>query len=453
MRSKLLQSTAFRLSLRYALLYSILTACVLLTAYLMARRELREWVEDDVRSQISEIEVHAASDASHGLIEEVNLRAAFNSRSNLIFQLTDIEGKWLAGNARGIPEFRKRLVVSEDDITISSKLNDDATEFIVRDTEIGDARLAVGKSLHLLSEASDVLAEAMAAGLALLLLTGLGLGFLLGRRTEQRIIGIRTALLDAADGNLARRAPVDGRTDDLSRVSEAINDALDRLQALVESQHQISADIAHDLKTPIQRLRQRLERAKPGDEKTALVVEESIADADAIISTFQALLRIAQIEGGARRERFQSVDLIEICQSVASAFEAVAEDEGHSFVCDVPGAPVPVFGDRELLTQLAANLVENAIRHCPQPAAIVLRVFVDDDVPCLQVTDTGPGIPADERERVLRRLYRLEKSRTTSGNGLGLSMVKAISDLHGAKIGLGDNEPGLSVTVSFPPLK
>lgn len=449
MRNQLFQSTGFRLSLRYALLYSVLTAAVLLAAYLFARGELREWVEDDVRAELAELRALTESQGRDGLIREIDLEVWVASRNSQIYQLTDASGVSLAGNARAIPVFRKRLIVSRDTIEVDNSLDSDATEFIVRDTLIGGMRLVVGKSLHLMKEASDILAEVMAAGLALLLITGLGFGVLVGRRTERRISTIRATLTKVADGDLANRVPDDLKKDDLARVSVSINETLGRLEALIESQHQISADIAHDLRTPIQRLRQRLERARPEDEKTALIIEESIADADAITATFQALLRIAQIEGGARRERFQSVDLIEICQSVASAFEAVAEDEGHSFSCDVPGAPVPVFGDRELLTQLAANLVENAIRHCPHPAAIVLRVFMDDDVPCLEVADTGPGIPADERERVLRRLYRLEKSRTTSGNGLGLSMVKAIADLHGAKLGLGDNEPGLSVTVAF----
>lgn len=446
----LMRSTAFRLSLRYALLYAVLTACVLIAAYLFSRSEFYEWVELDVRGEISELRELERAEGIEAVVREIGHEVSVSRRTSRLYQLTDAEGNHVAGNAHRIAPFEKRLVLPRDSIEIDGSFDEDVTQFVLRSEKIGDGHLVVGKSLHLMLEASEVLAEVMMIGLALLLLTGVALGVVAGRRTERQIDAIRTALSAVAGESLDHRIPVSRQNDDLSRVSEAVNGTLDRLQALVESQQQISTDIAHDLKTPIQRLRQRLERARPEDDRTATVIEESIADVDGIILTFQALLRIAQIEGGARRERFRPVDLTEIGETVASAFAAVAEEEGHSFSFTAPDEPVHVFGDRELLMQLVANLAENAIQHCPAGTRIALELEGDAAQPRLRVRDTGPGIPAEERDRVFRRLYRLEKSRTTSGDGLGLSLAKAVAALHGASITMEDNDPGLTVLVSFP---
>jgi signal transduction histidine kinase len=177
-------------------------------------------------------------------------------------------------------------------------------------------------------------------------------------------------------------------------------------------------------------------------------MDQSIGELDAILETFQALLRIAQIEAGTRRAAFSEVDLGGIVSAVAETFAPVAEDSGHRLRASVErGATVQ--GDRGLLTQMAANLLENSIRHCAPGAVIAMTLTREGGQPVLCVTDTGSGIPEAERDKVFRRFYRLETSRTTPGNGLGLALVKAVADLHGAAIDLGDNRPGLRVTVRF----
>jgi signal transduction histidine kinase len=217
----------------------------------------------------------------------------------------------------------------------------------------------------------------------------------------------------------------------------------------------VSTDIAHDLTTPISRLRNRIEQARKAAASGApvdVLLEQAEGETRSIHETFEALLGIAQIESGRPRDRFTRVDMGEILASLNDTYGPVAEDHGHELILEVPSdGRFRLQGDRALLTQMLANLVENAIRHCVRPATISMGARGDSDGALVTyVSDTGPGIPADEREKVFRRLYRLEKSRTTDGSGLGLSIVKAIEDLHHATIRLADNGPGLLVEITFP---
>ena len=215
----------------------------------------------------------------------------------------------------------------------------------------------------------------------------------------------------------------------------------------------VTSDIAHDLRTPLGRQRQRLESAlnnpTTGPECRS-VIEAAIDETDTMLKTFEAMLRIAQIEAGARRARFSTVDLSEVAENVADAFAAVAEDEGRRLETAIaPG--VPVHGDRELLTQMLANLVENGLRHTPAGTVLTTRLSKCADRVRLEVSDTGTGVPEEERARVLERFYRLDRSRSTPGSGLGLGLVAAVAKLHGARIALEDNEPGLRVVLEFDP--
>lgn len=235
-----------------------------------------------------------------------------------------------------------------------------------------------------------------------------------------------------------------------------MNDALSRLCGLVEGMRQVSTDIAHDLKTPLNRLRLTIEQAILRQEHAA-DVEDLLLDAreesDRINGTFEALLRISQLEAGARKTRFKAIDLGDVINSVAEIYADVAEDNMQTLTLSprMPGRYL-VNGDRELLTQLFVNLVENAITHCPANTVIGMSLIFSEVGYRASVFDNGTGIPKYERDLVFRRLYRLDKSRTTPGNGLGLSLVKAIADLHSAGIFLEDNKPGLRVGLDFPKL-
>lgn len=264
-------------------------------------------------------------------------------------------------------------------------------------------------------------------------------------RTAEAIIG----------GNIHRRIPLRGTADDLDRLAATLNRMLDRITTLMDSVRQVSSDIAHDLRTPLGRLRQTLDEARDGATTTAeykAAIDRAVAESDAILETFAALLRIAQIESGSRRAGFRTVDLSALVISMGQTFAPVAEDEGRSLDLRVDPM-VRVEGDRELLTQMLANLIENAIRHTGPGARITVALAAAQTDATLTVADNGPGIPAAERQRVLERFYRMERSRTTPGSGLGLSLVAAIAELHVAAIRLEDNAPGLRIAVQFPTLQ
>ena len=260
-------------------------------------------------------------------------------------------------------------------------------------------------------------------------------------------------MLRVGQGELRARIPLGRRGDDFDQLSRRVNAALDRLSALVESIHAVSVNIAHDLKTPLNRLAITVEMAIVADARGVSVGEHLVqaeGEIQQINSTFDALLRIAQIEAGARRERFVTLNLKEVLESIADAYGDVADERGQCLTVSYSDDLPPIEGDRELLIQLSANLVENSMRHCPTGTNIGVRAARVGDRVVPTFADDGPGIPPDEHEKVFERLYRVDKSRTTSGSGLGLSLVRAVSDLHGASVALSNRDPGLLIAVAFP---
>ena len=282
----------------------------------------------------------------------------------------------------------------------------------------------------------------------------IGGGAVLAFLSNRRIARIEVALDRLTSGDYAARVAGEWkRADDLSRIGGRI----DRMAVAQEKQigalRQVSADIAHDLKTPIQRVSVLLDRlvgsAGLTDDAAALV-ERAREETSGIARTFQSLLQIAQIEGGSPQSRFVPVDLARIARTFVEIYEPTAEDAGRTLTCSVPDGPVMAMGDKALLGQLFANLIENAMRHTPEGSPIEVSVERSGGGARIVVADRGPGIPAAERGNVLRRLYRLEASRSTPGNGLGLSLVEAVTDLHGGRLTLEDNAPGLRVTIDVP---
>ncbi|TGS37402.1 MULTISPECIES: ATP-binding protein [unclassified Mesorhizobium] len=447
--TRLLRSTPFRLALTFAFLFMLAFVLAGAIVYQMMSADLAEQLDDTIKETYAVIASAYADNDPKELVETVESHATLSPKKEQLFSLTDSAGNRLAGNftAAGLPDGFSMFGAEMPGLPAG-------TEYRAYSGSVGANTLTVAFSLSETEELETIML--MSFGWATLIITGLAVtgGALLASRVQRRLDGIAATMVDVSHGRLDTRIPLTGKDDDIDIVSSQVNAALDRLSALVEGMKQVSADIAHDLKTPLNRLQMILESAA---DKAARRqdVSDDLADARSeghqINETFDALLRIAQIEAGARKARFTDVDLGEILRTIAEIYTDVAEDDGKVLSPTQLNEMVDrVHGDRELLTQMVANLVENTLRHCPAGTSIELAVTRRGDRVLASVADNGPGIPAGEREKVFQRLYRLDHSRSTPGSGLGLSLVRAIADLHGATIALEDRKPGLAVVVSFP---
>lgn len=374
--------------------------------------------------------------------------------TDFIFELVDETGKFVAGNVQGLRPSDGWQMLRRSDLPLDTERGEPDDQFAAVWHPVSKGHLLVGSSNREVRQTQAFLLEVLGFGLVATTLIGAACGAYLARQTQHRIDAFANTLSAVSQGQISARVPMHGSGDDIDHVGAQINRTLHHLQKLIENVNQASSDIAHDLKKPVGRLRQRLDIARltatTGAEFRS-EVEGALADLDSMIETFDALLRITQIEAGARRARFADLDLRSVLEDVADIYVAVAEDAGLDLNWSSGGVPKAcVRGDRELLVQLFANLIENCIRHCPKGTEITLVLESGVDAFRAEVLDNGPGIPEGEREKVFRRLYRLEHARSTPGSGLGLTLAQAIAELHDAKIVLGDNAPGLRVSISFP---
>jgi signal transduction histidine kinase len=317
----------------------------------------------------------------------------------------------------------------------------------------GGVLLAVGGDLRQIGDLEHAIATAFLWTVGLAAVLGISGGAVLSRAFLRRVDAIARTAEAIIGGDLARRMPLRGTGDDLDRLASTLNRMLDRIGVLMESLRQVSSDVAHDLRTPLSRLYQRLEGARAHARSVAeyeSAIDAALGEAEGLLETFAALLRIAQLEGASPRAGFRDVNLTAVTETVCDAYRLDAEDAGHQLTATIsPG--IAVSGDQELLTQALANLVENALRHTPSGTRINVRLTGSSDAGVLlSVEDDGPGVAAADLPRLTDRFYRAERSRTTPGNGLGLSLVSAVAELHGAKLRVDAMEPGLQVSLLFP---
>jgi signal transduction histidine kinase len=252
------------------------------------------------------------------------------------------------------------------------------------------------------------------------------------------------------EGDLTARVPVRGSNDEVDQLVTSLNEMLDRIQNLMDGLRQVTGDIAHDLRTPLGRLRQRLEDAREHATTTgeyAEATDAAIDEADTLLEIFSALLRIAQIEAQAQKSAFAEFDLSDVMRSLGEVYAPAAEDAERKLDVSIADG-VTLTGDRQLIAQMVSNLVENALNHTPAGSTVRLALTKTDAGFAIEVADNGPGIPEAEREKVFDRFYRLDRSRTTAGSGLGLALVRAIATLHGLSIQLADARPGLRVLIA-----
>jgi signal transduction histidine kinase len=452
--AKTFTSSTFKLALIAIGTFGAIVAAIFIYVYASASSYVRSRSDRAILSEFASLQASYHRSGRDGLIAVIAARAADGSFAGNVYLLTDQKGAVLAGNlaapalppadARGWQEFRSQARAPGGNglILVRAMLEKLAN---------GD-RLLVGRDISELDSFTDQIRLALVLCLALIFVLAAVATILVTRRTVGRIEEINAASRDIMQSGLDKRIPLRGSHDEWDRVAENLNLMLDRIETLMGEVKQVSDSVAHDLRTPLTRMRGRLEQAFHRErraENDQALIGDTIADLDAVLRIFASLMRIAQIETQARKGGFRNVNLTEIAGEVVELYDAAAEQDGTSLT--MTGEPeLLVTGDRDLIFDAVANLVDNAIKHgrCGGHVAVATERLSGEAV--ITIADDGPGVPADQHDRVFKRFYRLEQGRCAPGNGLGLSLVSAVALLHGARIEMLDNAPGLKVRLWFP---
>jgi signal transduction histidine kinase len=439
-QGKVFRTSSFRHALMYAALTGLSFAVLFGVIFWSTTRFMRHQIDDSVSSELDEI-VSQVTDAT-GVAAVVQGLAKHSS--GFFYLLQDASGVVRAGN---LPAVSPREGIREWNESPKSPYS----AIRGRGINISGNYLFVGWSTRQLRKMEEMVVSSFVWGLATSIALALAGGIATSGRLLRKIEVIGETSRNIIEGDLQRRVPVTRTGDEFDRLASSINAMLDRIQALMDDLRQVTTDIAHDMRTPLTRLRQRLEMAQrsPVDEEQLReILATTIVEIDVILEIFGALLRIAQIESGARKAAFSSVHLSDLLHTAVELYRPAAEEKNQSLEEKID-AGLQVKGDRELLMQLFANLIENAVRHAPPGAHLSVMALRSGEKVNVSVSDDGPGIPDSMHAKVMQRFFRLESSRTTAGSGLGLSLSLAIVNLHDATIMLGDNKPGLSVAVSL----
>jgi signal transduction histidine kinase len=459
---KLIRTTAFRLTLVYLLLFALFAASLLGYFAWNTRRMITEQITDTVNSELSELTEQYTKGGLRGLVAAVEGRA-LRPGANL-YLVTTPQGQGVAGNVSSLePGVMDHPGWAE---TFYKRLEETDTKShyaLVKVSQLsGGFRILVGRDLEERRRLFGIVAKAAQWSVLIVVVLGLGGGVFVARRVLRRIDAMTGTTQRIMAGDLSERLPVGRSGDEIDRLAENLNAMLERIEALMVGLKEVSDNIAHDLKTPLTRLRNRAEEAlakasNEGEYRAAL--ERTIDESDGLIRTFNALLMIARAESGQARDNMIDFDAAEVAHGIHELYEPLAEDKGLTL--EVAADTATIHGNRELISQALANLVENAIKYgqpvTPRPdnktaksPDILIEARREGDNVLLSVTDHGPGIPEADRQRAVERFVRLEASRTQPGSGLGLSLASAVATLHGGGLRLADSQPGLRVTLVIP---
>ncbi|RAI71922.1 two-component sensor histidine kinase [Pseudomonas fluorescens] len=379
-------------------------------------------------------------------LREIRNHAVQDIEARLPHSLFDAEGRFIAGAIQQLPPFSAYDKPQEFDWRKTNG-RQRPIRFIVHRLADGKT-LLVAQDIHDIREFDELLIKALVSGGVLLLVVGLFGAVALGYSAHRRLDKVSRSIKGIIEGDLTGRLPILGTNDDIDRLASVVNGMLDELERLMNEVKGVCDDIAHDLRTPLTRLIAGLERTQRrglDEAQYATSIDAALNEAKALLLTFKALLRISEIENSARRSHFASLDLNLISADAAELYEPLAEERGISLTLNQSQLPAVISGDAQLLFDAICNLLDNAIKFCPDHSRVSLSVIADHGTVGIRVTDNGPGIAQGEREAVLRRLYRGESSRHTPGNGLGLSMVSAVARLHDLKLTVSDAAPGCRI--------
>jgi signal transduction histidine kinase len=457
---KLMRATAFRLTLVYLLVFIIFAVSLLGYFALNTRRLITDQITNRVNLEVNALREQYDTGGIRRLVTILDLRARRPGSS--LYLLTTPSGEGLAGNVSSLePGVLDHPGWFESSYRRIESSEDSEHRALVRVVEMpGGFRLLVGRDLEERERIYAIIANAGRWSIALVVVLGLGGGFFVSRRVLKRIDAMTDKAQVIMAGDLAGRLPVAGTGDELDRLADNLNAMLERIEGLMGGLKEVSDNIAHDLKTPLTRLRNRCEQAlrgARGEAEYRAVLESTIAESDDLIRTFDALLMIARAESGHARDNMVEFDAAAIARDVGELYEPLADEKGLALKVDA-ATEAPVRGNRELISQALANLIDNAIKYAaPEsdkvngaPTEIVVKAGADADRITLTVADHGPGIAVADRGRVVERFVRLEQSRSQPGSGLGLSLAAAVARLHGGELRLEDNEPGLKSIIALP---
>ena len=456
---KLLRTTAFQLTLAYLLIFILFAVSLLGYFALNTRRLITEQITRTVNTEIGRLREQYNEAGIRGLVLVLDLRSRRPGSS--LYLVTTPTGEGLAGNVGslepGVLDHPGWLETSYRRIEAPDGVEHRA---LVQVVELpGGFRLLVGRDLEERERIYGIISNAGRWSFALVVVLGLAGGFFVSRRVLKRIDAMTDTANTIMAGDLGGRLPIAGTGDELDRLAGNVNAMLERIEALMRGLKVVTDNIAHDLKTPLTRMRNRCEQALRGEQGRdyRAALESTIAESDDLIRTFDALLMIARAESGQARGNMDEFDAAEIARDVGELYEPLAEQKGLVLKIDAP-APAAVRGNRELVSQALANLVDNAIKYAGPDASkingaaaeILVKAGADGERITLSVADRGPGIPEADRGRVVERFVRLEQSRSEPGSGLGLSLASAVARLHGGELRLEDNRPGLRSIIALP---
>lgn len=454
---KFFRTTAFRLSLIFMALFGAAAAAAMAYIYLNTDALLSRRLEQTINTEIQGLAEHYRGRNINSLAETVARRS--RGPGNSLYLLTYPDYSYMAGNLGRVPEEFLQPKDKPIDFLYTQTWREDGRKRLARARVFelsGGYRLLVGRDIEDRREFQNVIRAAFIWVLGAMLLVGLGGGWLVSRALLARIDEVSAASRTIMAGDLSQRVPVYGTGDELDRLSENLNAMLERIEQLMNGLREVSDNIAHDLKTPLNRLRNRVEGAlrQGGEAHYREALEGTIEEADDLIKTFNALLSIARLEAGAVHDTMSEIDVSALVADAAELYEPAAEDHGLKLTSEIEDG-LHITGDRQLLGQALANLIDNAIKYGAPAAgddakAIGISARASDNSIEIAVSDNGPGIPEEDRARVLKRFVRLERSRSRPGSGLGLSLVAAVARLHGGIVLLEDNSPGLRAVLSLP---
>ena len=453
--TKTLTSSTFRLALIAIGTFGLIVSAIFSYVYLSTSSYVRSRSDRATMTEYSSLKGAYERSGRDGLITLIQARITDSNYADNVYLFADPSLAVLAGTLQAWPptatstggwiEFRAQAPLPH--ATSQPLLRAMSGTF-----QSGD-RLLVGRDISELDGFTDQIKTAVISCVLLIFILAAVASILVTRRTVGRIEAINATTRAIMQSGLDQRIPLRSSNDEWDRVAENLNLMLDRIEILMGEIKQVSDNVAHDLRTPLTRMRGRLENAyhrQRVGEDDQLLIGDTIADLDAVLRIFSSITRIAQIETQQRKGAFRTVNLVEIAGEVVELYDAAAEQDGTSLTI-AGDREVMVTGDRDLIFDAIANLVDNALKHGRAGGNVVVANETIDGRPVISIADDGRGIPPEEREHVFKRFYRLEQSRYTSGNGLGLSLVAAVARLHDAQIEMLDNSPGLKVTLWFSP--